>query len=129
MTKIKRPSNQTGFDEEGGLGEILGSLYLQEFVSDPVKCRKALIFCKNEEDLVQIYQFVEGKIGSQFLNMKTRPWIQYHSSLGERTLKWIHKRMEISGVDEIKLILTTYKLVMGVDLQNVDLAIFVRFGL
>ena len=129
VTKIKRPSNQTGFDEEGGLGEILGSLYLEEFVSDPVTCRKALIYCKNEEDLVHIYQFVEGKIGSQFLNMKRRPWVQYHSSLGESTLKWVHKRMELSGEGEIKLILTTYKLVMGVDLQNVDLAIFVRFAL
>ena len=126
VTKLKRPSNQTGFNEEGGLGEMLVKLCLGEFVSDPVNCRKTVIFCKNEEDLVQIYEFIEGKIGSVFQNMKSRPWVQYHSSLGERTLKWIHKRLEKSEGEEIRLILSTYKLVMGVDLQDVDLAIFVR---
>ena len=129
VAKLKRPSNQTGFDDDGGLREVLESLYLREFISDPVNCRKAVIFCKNEEDLVQIYEFIEGKIGSQYQNMKERPWIQYHSSLGERTLKWIHKRMQLSGRKEIKLYLSTYKLVMGVDLQDVGLAIFVRFVL
>ena len=127
VAKLKRPSNQKGFYENGGLKDILNKLYLHEFVCDPLNCRKAVIFCKNEDDLVNIYDFIEQQIGSQFPNMKTRPWVQYHSSIGEKTLKWIHQRMRSSGVLEIKLIISTYKLVMGVDIKNIDLAIFMRY--
>ena len=128
ISKLKRPSNQKGFCETGGLKDILSKLFLDEFIRDPKSSRKAIIFCKNEEDLIKVYEFIEKKIGDKHKNLKTRPWIQYHGSMGENTLKWIHHRIKSAEKDqEIKLFLSTYKLVMGVDIQNVDIAIFIRF--
>ena len=45
LAKVKRPSNQKGFYESGGLKDILSDLYLNEFILDPEKSRKAIIFC------------------------------------------------------------------------------------
>ena len=128
VAKLRRPSNQKGFSEEGGLKDILLNLFLNEFLSDPANSRKAVIFCASEEDLINVYEFIEQKVGDRFKNMKTRPWVQYHGSAGEKTLKWIHHRMKCGDEDlEIKLFVSTYKLVMGVDIKELDLAIFIRY--
>ena len=127
LMKYRRPSNQTAFNENGGLGDLLQELYLNEFIEAPEDCSRAIFFCKNEEDIVHIYQYIESKIGDRYQNYKTRPWIQYHSSLGEQTLTWVQKRMEVTKGEDLKLIISTYKLVMGVNLQNFDLAIFLRY--
>ena len=126
ISKLKRPSNQKPFYDEGGLKDVLCDLYLSEFISDPENSRKAVIFCKSEEDLVSVYEFIEERIGDKFKNMKTRSWVQYHSSLGNNTLKWIHQRMEAADGKEVRLCIATYKLVMGVDIKDLDLAIFIR---
>ena len=126
LAKFRRPSNQKGFYEEGGLAEILDKLFLDEFFNDPDNCLSTIIFCKSEDDIVKIYQHVEEEIGNQFQDMKKRPWVQYHSSTGQKTLKWIHHRMK-SSENPIKLIISTYKLVMGVDCPSLDLAIFLRY--
>lgn len=129
VSKLRRPSNQKGFDEAGGLKDILCSLYLEEFLRDPLECRKAVIFCKNEEDLISVYEFIEDAVGDKFKNLKTRPWIQYHGSLGKNTLKWIHHRIQTTDKTlEIKLYISTYKIIMGVDVKDIDLAIFVRYS-
>ena len=60
--------------------------------------------------------------------MKKRPWVQYHGSTGERTLSWIHHRLRSDGDLEVKLLISTYKIVMGVDLKDLDLAIFIRYN-
>ena len=128
VSKLKRPSNQKGFYEPGGLKDIVHDLYLEEFFSDPVKCRKAIIFCKNEEDLINVYEYIEQEVGARFENLKTRPWVQYHGSTGENTLKWIHHRIKSSKSDlEVRLFISTYKLAMGVDIKELDLAIFIRY--
>ena len=127
VSKLKRPSNQKGFYEAGGLKEILCDLFLNEFLSDPLNFRKFIVFCRNEEDLIQLYECVELILGARFTNMKTRPWVQYHGSLGEKTLKWIHKSISSNGELEVKLLISTYKLVMGVDVKNLDLAVFIRY--
>ena len=127
VSKLKRPSNQKSFYENGGLKDILSNIYLDEFLNDPLNCRNAIVFCKSEDDLVTIYDYIEQKIGSDFPNMKKRPWVQYHSSTGEKTMKWVHHRMKSSGKEVVKLYISTYKLVMGVDIQNLDLAIFIRY--
>ena len=42
-------------------------------------------------------------------------------------LGWILHRINSAEKDhEVKLYLSTYKLVMGVDIPNVDLAVFIR---
>ena len=108
VAKLKRPSNQTGFQDKGGLEEMLLGLYVDEFVSDPLGCRKAVIFCKHEEDLIKVYSMIEEKLGSVYKDMKSRRWVQYHSSLGRKTLSWIHQRLEASsGHQEIRLIIST----------------------
>ena len=110
VSKLKRPSNQTGFFESGGLKDLLLDLYLGEFIFDPIKSRKAIIFCKNEEDLINVYEFIEQEVGKKFENLKTRPWVQYHGSTGEKTLKWIHQRINSPEADlEVKLFISTYK--------------------
>lgn len=128
LSKLKRPSNQKSFTEAGGLKDLLCDLFSDEFVTDPQNSRKAIIFCKSEEDLVKVCEYIEQEIGEKFRNLKVRPWIQYHGSTGENTLRWIHHRIKSAEKDhEIKLYISTYKLVMGVDIPNVDVAIFIRF--
>ena len=128
VATLRRPSNPKGFDEAGGLKDTLCALYLEDFLHDPLECRKAVIFCKNEEDLINVYEFIEDALGDKFKNLKNRPWIQYHGSLGVNTLKWIHHRIQSSDKSlEIKLYLSTYKLIMGVDVKDIDLAIFIRY--
>ena len=84
-----------------------------------MECRKAVIFCKNEEDLISVYEFIEDAVGDKFKNLKTRPWIQYHGSLGKNTLKWIHHRIQTKDKSlEIKLYISTYKIIMGVDVKH-----------
>ena len=100
---------------------------MNEFIEAPEDCSRTIFFCKNDEDIVHIYQYIESKLGDRYQNYKTRPWIQYHSSLGEQTLSWVQKRMEVTKGEDLKLIISTYKLVMGVNLQNFDLAIFLRY--
>lgn len=126
ISKLKRPSNQTGFKDEGGLEEMLLNLYVGEFVADPTGCRKAVIFCKHEEDMIQVYSMIEEKLGSVYRDLKLRPWVQYHSSLGSRTLSWIHQRFDAADHHGIRLIISSYKLLMGVNLLDFDLAIFIR---
>ena len=110
VSKLKRPSNQTGFFESGGLKDLLLDLFLDEFILDPIKSRKAIIFCKNEEDLINVYECIEEEVGKKFENLKTRPWVQYHGSTGEKTLKWIHQRINSPEADlEVKLFISTYK--------------------
>jgi hypothetical protein len=71
VSKLRRPSNQKGFEEAGGLKDILCALYLEEFLRDPLECRKSVIFCKNEEDLISVYEFIEDAVGDKFKNLKT----------------------------------------------------------
>ena len=125
--KLLRPSNLKTFTETGGLKDILHYLYLKEFISDPDKSRKAIIFCKSDEDLIKMYEHLEQEVGEKYDDLKTRPWIQYHWSCGENTLILIYYRIKSSEEDpEIKLYIFTYKLVMGVDIKDIDLAIFIR---
>ena len=127
VSKVRRPSNQKGFLEPGGLKDILWDLFLKEFISDARNSRRAIIFCYNEEDLINVYECIENMAGDKFENMKTRPWVQYHGSTGEKTINWIHHRIKCGEGDlEIKLFICTYKLVMGVDIKKLDLAIFIR---
>ena len=37
---------------------------------------RCALFCKNEEDLVNIHEVIDVKIGDRFPNLKTRPWLQ-----------------------------------------------------
>ena len=128
VSKVRRPSNQKGFLEPGGLKDILWDLFLKEFISDARNSRRAIIFCYNEEDLINVYECIENMAGGMFENMKTRPWVQYHGSTGEKTIKWIHHRIKNGEGDlEIKLFICTYKLIMGVDIKKLDLAIFIRY--
>ena len=126
LSKLRRPSNQKGFYEAEGLKDILSEIFLDEFIANPENSRKAIIFCKNEEDLIKVYEYLDLEIGNHYLNMKSRPWVQYHASTGEKTLKWIHQRLKGTAGSEIKLLISTYKLVMGVDLKNFDLVVFLR---
>ena len=91
----------------------------------PVR-RKENIF--STSDLINVYECIENMAGDKFENMKTRPWVQYHGSTGEKTIKWIHHRIKNGEGDlEIKLFIFTYKLIMGVDIKKLDLAIFIRY--
>ena len=128
IAKLKCPSNQRGFMEAGGLRDVLSPLILTEFISDPLGSRKTIIFFKNEEDLIKVYDYLEQELGEKFSNLKTRPWIQYHGSMGSSTLGWVHQRIKSTEEDhQVKLYLSTYKLVMGVDIQDIDIAIFIRY--
>lgn len=129
---LRRPPNGAGFDGDfsssgsfkPGLGHMLDIIYLERFISDINKGldpKKAIIFFRTETQLLATYEYLQERL-PQF-NGKNRviPYVMNHGAVGEATDKDIVDRK-----DDIKLFLTTSKMIMGVDLNDIQIVIFVR---
>ena len=129
---VRRPTNGVGFDGDfsssgsfkPGLGHLLNIIYLERFISDirtGSDTKKAMIFFRTETQLLATYEYLQEQL-PQF-NGKNRiiPYVMNHGAVGEATDKNIVERK-----DDIKLFLTTSKMIMGVDLNDIQIVIFVR---
>ena len=128
---LRRPSNNCGFDGDTdkngrfhpGLSSILNRLYLNKFIEclmagiEPKKC---IIFFRTEMQLLAAYEDLQEKL-PQFSDNESIPFVMNHGGVGEATEQNIVLRR-----NSIKLFLTTSKMLMGIDLDDINIVIFVR---
>lgn len=129
---IRRPSNNYGFEgtekKDGsrnpGLVDLLDRVYLKQYVEDinaGKDPKKAIIFCRGSNMLGEVFCHLMAATNYQFKDCRDAPFVMNHSSLLPPTEKVIEDR-----VSEISLYLSTNKMLMGVDLPNIDIIIFLR---
>ena len=129
---VRRPPNGTGFDGDisgsgtfkPGLGNLLDILIIKKFASDinqGIEPKKAIIFFRTEMQLIATYEYLLELLPQFEGDNKSIPFVMCHGAMGEATDKNIVERK-----DEIKLYLSTSKLLMGMDLEDIQIVIFVR---
>ena len=129
---VKRPSNNFGLNgvvnESGkrspGLMDLLLRVYLRQYLSDletgksPKKC---IIFCRGNAVLGAIYGCLMELTGFKYSNCRDAPFVMNHSSLLPITEKVISGR-----AGDISLYITSNKMLLGIDLADIDMVIFLR---
>ena len=129
---VRRPPNGVGFDGDfsasgsfrPGLCHLLCRLYLDRFISDIRNCvppKKAIIFFRTEMQLLAVYEHLLEMLPQFDGRNKSIPFVMSHAAVGEATDQNIIERK-----NEIKLFLTTQKMLMGIDLDDIQVVIFVR---
>jgi len=123
---LLRPSNKTSFYDTKGLCVLLRYLFLDAFIRDPLSQPTCLIYGREEKVLGETYAFLQSKMEKDYPKNRTRPFVQYHGATDDFTLDALHKRITSPGDHPIKLFLATDKLIMGVDIQDIEVIIFIR---
>ena len=129
---LRRPSNNFGFEgtekidgsRNPGLLDLLERVYLKQYVQDlnsGKEPKKAIIFCRGNSMLGEVYCHLMAATNYRFKDCRDAPFVMNHSSLLPPTEKVIADR-----VSEISLYLSTNKMLLGVDLPNIDIIIFLR---
>ena len=129
---IRRPSNNFGLEgtvkkngiRNPGLFDLLDRVYLRQYVQDiknGVQPKKAIIFCRGNGVLGAIYSHLMTLTMNQFRDCRDAPFVMNHSSLLPPTEKVLNERAA-----EISLYLSSNKMLLGVDLSNIDIVIFLR---
>ena len=128
---VKRPPNNC--DPEGkldkfgiekpGLLQLLRRIYLTKYIESlrqnlPIK--KCLILFRTERQMVDVLEFVQEEL-PEFDDSASCPFVMNHGGLGPVTTQNI-----ISRKNEISLFLSTSKMLMGIDLEQISVVIFVR---
>ena len=129
---IKRPSNNFGLDgsinQKGernpGLMDLLDRLILQQFLEDLEMGRKpkrCIIFSRGNGVLGAIYSRLMEMTQYRYKDCRTSPFVMNHSSLLPPTEKVLESRSS-----EISLYLSSNKMLLGIDLPEIDIVIFLR---
>ena len=129
---VRRPSNNYGLDgnetdrgiSNPGLMDLLGRLYLNQFLEDLSfgrKPKKCIIFCRGNGVLGAIYGRLMELTSFKYSNCTDSPFVMNHSSLLPPTEKVLEERK-----DDICLYLSSNKMLLGIDLPNIDIIIFLR---
>ena len=106
-----------------GLIQLLERIYLSNYIENlqlnlPVK--KGLIIFRDESKMLDVLEFLQEEF-QEFDDNETCPFVMNHGGLGPVTTKNI-----ISRKNEISLYLSTSKMLMGIDLEQISVVIFVR---
>ena len=128
---VKRPANtcdpegkQDKFGKEKpGLIQLLNRIYLAKYIENmkqnlPVK--KGLILFRTEKHMMEVFEYVKEQLPG-YDDMTTIPFTMNHGGLGPATIKNI-----IARKNEISLFLATSKMLMGIDIEEISVIIFVR---
>ena len=110
--------------EKPGLVQVLQDVYLDEYVAclkDRRPVKHALFMFKNEDDLVDVNDFLCELLPEMAEDPSCCPWVMNHSSVGAATAESIRNR---SG--NISLYLSTAVMLMGINCSNIDLIVMVR---
>ena len=104
--------------------QVLRSCYLDRFVRDTrdgVPVKKAVWFFRKEEDIADVNDYLCEVLPEWVRNPAKCPWVVNFSAVGQATAKSIRERQ-----GEITLYLTTAVMMMGVNLENVQIVGMVR---
>ena len=129
---IRRPSNNFGLEgtinkngvRNPGLFDLLDRVYIDHYINDikhGVQPKKAIIFCRGNGVLGSIYSHLMELTKNQYKDCRDAPFVMNHSSLLPPTEKVLQER-----VSEISLYLSSNKMLLGVDLPEIDIIIFLR---
>ena len=100
----------------------ISTLYFDKYVPAilaglPVK--NAIVFCRSELHQIDICEYLKEKLPD--FSPDIAPYVMNHANIGKVTAKNILERR-----NEISLFVSTTKMLMGVDLEKIDIIIFVR---
>ena len=127
---VQRPPNHC--DPEGkvdkhgrerpGLLQLLNRIYLTKYIENirqnlPVK--KCLMLFRTDRQMLDVLEYVQEEL-PDFEN-ETSPYVMNHGGLGPVTTNNI-----IARKNEISLYLSTSKMLMGIDIEQISVIIFVR---
>lgn len=129
---IPRPSNAFGFDgadhgagEKPGLLQLLERIYLRNYFEDreagrqPKKC---LLFFRGFKKMLTLHSYLAEKTGLKTADVADH--VMIHSDLSLATEKVVVERL-----NSYNIIMATTRLLLGVNISNVDVVIFVQpFG-
>ena len=107
-----------------GLFALLDRIYLDQYVKDlknGAEPKKAIIFCRGNGLLGAIYMHVMEMTNFMYRDCRDAPFVMNHSSLLPPTEKVIAERAA-----EVSLYLSSNKMLMGIDLPQIDIVIFAR---
>ena len=129
---LRRPSNNYGYDGHTnmkgvtapGLMDLLKRIYLNHYIDDlkagrtPKKC---IIFCRGNSMLGELYCRLMEMTDYKYQDCRSAPFVMNHSSLLPPTERVIEER-----ASEISLYLSSNKMLMGINLADIDIVIFLR---
>ena len=132
ISAVRRPSNNFGLDgstnmkgeRNPGLMDLLRRVYIDKYLEDlengetPKKC---IIFCRGNGVLGAIYSRLMELTSYRYRDCRDSPFVMNHSSLLPPTEKVLAER-----AGEISLYLASNKMLLGIDLADIDLVIFLR---
>lgn len=129
---VRRPSNNFGLDgtinkhgeKSPGLMDLLGRVYLDKYIDDLEKGeppKKCIIFCRGNGVLGAIYGRIMELTNYRYKDCRDSPFVMNHSSLLPPTEKVLADR-----APEISLYLASNKMLLGIDLPDIDMVIFLR---
>ena len=132
FSMLRRPSNNYGLDgvikkngvRNPGTMDLLKRIYLQQYLRDLEEGRnpkKCIIFCRGNDVLGAIYCRLMELTNFKYRDCRDCPFVMNHSSLLPPTQKVLDKR-----AGEISLYLSSNKMLLGIDLANIDIVIFLR---
>ena len=132
FSMIRRPSNNYGLEgtvnkngeKQPGLLDLLNRVFLSQYVQDVmsgVAPKRAIIFCRRNGVLGALYSNLMEQTQYRFTNCKDAPFVMNHSSLLPPTEKVLAER-----ASEISLYLSSNKMLLGIDVANIDVVIFLR---
>ena len=131
FVRIERPPTirgVSGTEEYGGklkpgLIQLLKRVFFDKYAENiklglPVK--KSLWLCRNASDVADLYNELCEMLPDQAANPSTCPYVMNHSAIGPITAKTIHSRSDIS------LFLSTLVMLLGLDLDDIDIIVMFR---
>ena len=128
---IRRPPNNCDPEgridkngkERAGLIQVLDRILLKKYIEKVKKnlpVKKALVFFRTEKHMLDVFEYVREKL-PEFDDMNEIPFVMNHGGLGPATTKNIMSRK-----NEISLYLATSKMLLGIDIEQISVIIFVR---
>ena len=132
FSMVRRPANNFGLDgstnqkgeKNPGLMDLLQRVYLQQYLEDldlDRKPKKCIIFCRGNGVLGAIYSRLMELTEYRYRDSRDSPFVMNHSCLLPPTEKVLAER-----ASEISLYLSTNKMLLGIDLADIDVIIFLR---
>ena len=129
---IRRPSNNYGLDgttsrmgdHQPGTMDLLMRLYLQKYLDDLSKNiapKKCIIFCRGNSVLGEIYSRLMELTHYRYKDCRDSPFVMNHASLLPPTEEVLSRRSQ-----DISLYLSSNKMLLGIDLPDIDVIIFLR---
>ena len=132
FVRVERPPNirgTIGTEEMGGtvkpgLAHVMKRLIFDNYVDkirkgEPVK--RSLWLCRNISDVIDLYEELAEMLPEQAADPLTCPFVKNHSSIGPITAENLRKRKS-----SISLYLTTSVMLLGLDLENIDIIGMIR---